>query len=67
MHIMSVYSTSPKVACLGTFFSELYQGKEEKESKRLRGERGQTKFIDLRCERWQVARFRKASKGQDIP
>ena len=36
---------------------------------RLRGERGerdQIKFIDLGFERWQVVRFRKARRRQDV-
>ena len=33
---------------------------------RLRGERDQIKFIDLRFERWQVVRFRKARGMQDV-
>ena len=39
----------------------------KEESKRLRGEMDQIKFIDLRFERWQVIRFRKARRRQDIP
>ena len=35
-------------------YTKPQQWKKE-ESKRLRGEGGQIKFIDLRCERWQVA------------
>ena len=44
------------------------QGKK-KESEKLRGEkeRDQIKFIDLRFERWQVVRFRKARQKQDVP
>ena len=34
--------------------------KEERRKKRLRGERDQLKFIDLRFERWQVVGFEKA-------
>ena len=60
------------------FFSELCWGKamvvytkpqqrKKEESKRLRGERDQIKFIDLGFERWQVVRFRKARKKQDVP
>ena len=41
--------------------------KEEEESEKLRGERYQIKFIDLRFERWQVVRFRKARRRQDVP
>ena len=40
---------------------------KKEESKWLRGERDQIKFIDLRFERWQVVRFRKARGGQDVP
>ena len=40
---------------------------EKDESKRLRGERDQIKFIDLRFERLQVVRFRKGRRRQDIP
>ena len=57
-----------------TFFSELCWGKamvaytkpqqwKKEERRRLRGERGQIKFIDLSFERWQVLRFRK-SRGR---
>ena len=38
--------------------------KKTEESKRLRGERDQIKFIDLGFERWQVVRFRKAKDGK---
>ena len=34
------------------------QQREKEESEQLRGERDQIKFIDLRFERWQVARLR---------
>ena len=55
------------------FFSELCWGKamaaftkarqsKKEESERLKGERDQIKFIDLRFERWQVVRFRKARR-----
>ena len=40
---------------------------KKEESERLRGERDQIKFIDLRFERWQDVRFRKARSRQDIP
>ena len=36
------------------------------ESKRLRGEGDQIKFIHLRFERWQVAGLRKARRKQDV-
>ena len=45
------------------------QQRKKEESERLRGrerERDQIKFIDLRLERWQVARFRMARR-QDVP
>ena len=41
------------------------QQRKKEESKGLRGERDQIKFIDLRFERWQVVRFRKARRRQD--
>ena len=41
--------------------------RKKEESKRLRGGRDQIKFIDLRFERWQVVRFRKANRRQDVP
>ena len=43
------------------------QRRKEEESKRLRGERDQIKFIYLRFERWQVVRFRKGRRRQDVP
>ena len=39
----------------------------KKESKKLRGERDQIKFIDFRYERWQVVGLRKARRRQDVP
>ena len=47
-------------------YTEPQQRKQE-ESKRLRGEIDQIKFIDLGFERWQVARFSKARERQGIP
>ena len=41
------------------------QQRKKEESERLRGERDQITFIDLRFERWQVVVFRKARK-QDV-
>ena len=38
--------------------------RKKEERQRLRGERDQIKFIDLRFERWQVVRFRKARGSQ---
>ena len=43
------------------------QQRKNEESERLRGERDQIKSIDLRFERWQVVRFRKARRRQDVP
>ena len=43
------------------------QQRKKQESKRLRGERGQVKFIDLRFERWQVVGFGKGTGRQDFP
>ena len=40
---------------------------EKEERERLRGERDQIKFVDLRFEREQVVIFRKARGRQDIP
>ena len=36
----------------------------KEESERLRGERDQIKFIDLRFERWQAVRFRNEEEGK---
>ena len=58
-------------------FSELCWGKaivadtkpqkwKKEESEWLRGQIYQIKFIDLRLERWQVVRFRKARR-QEVP
>ena len=43
------------------------QKRKKEESTRLRGERDEIKFIDLRFERWQVVRFRQARRRQDVP
>ena len=40
--------------------------RKKEESERLRGERDQIKFIDLRFDRKQVVRLRKARR-QDVP
>ena len=40
---------------------------ERRKPKAKRIERDQIKFIDLRFERWQVVRFRKATRRQDVP
>ena len=42
------------------------QQRKKEESKRLRGGKDQIKFINIRFERWQVVRFRKARR-QDVP
>ena len=47
-------------------YTKLEQRKEE-ESERLRGESYQIKLIDLGFESWQVVRFRKARRRQDVP
>ena len=39
-----------------------HQYRKKEESERLRGEKDHIKFIDLRFERWQVVRFRKARR-----
>ena len=44
-----------------------HQQRKEEENERLRGERDQIKFIDLRFEGWQVVRLRKARRRQDVP
>ena len=41
--------------------------KEQEECERLRRGSDQIKFIDLRFERWQFVRFRKARRRQDVP
>ena len=43
------------------------QQMKKEESERLRGVRDQIKFIDLRFERWQAVRLRKARRRQDVP
>ena len=48
-------------------YGGLYKAATKEESDRLRGERDQIKFVDLRFERWQVVRFRKARRRQDVP
>ena len=40
------------------------QKMKKEESKRLRGEGDQIKFINIRVERWQVVGFRKARRKQ---
>ena len=59
------------------FFCELCLGKamvaytkpqqrKREESERLRGEKEQIELTNLRFERWQVLRFRKARRRQDV-
>ena len=43
------------------------QQRKREESERIRGDKGQIKFIDLRFVRWQVVRFREARTRQDAP
>ena len=52
---------------LGKGHGGLYNASTKEESERLRGERDQTKLIDLGFERWQVVRFREARGRQDVP
>ena len=42
------------------------QQRKKAESEKLRLERDQIKFIDLRSERWQVVAFRKARRRQGV-
>ena len=42
------------------------QQRKKEESEKLRGERDQIKFIDLRFEEWLVVRFRKARRRQEV-
>ena len=42
----------------------LYKARAKEESERLRGDGDQTKYIDLRFERWQVVRFGKTRMSQ---
>ena len=42
------------------------QQRRKEDGERLREEKDQTKFIDIRFERWQVVRFRKASRRQNV-
>ena len=43
------------------------QQRKKDESKQLRRERDQIKFIDLRFGNWQVVGLRKARRRQDVP
>ena len=43
------------------------QHRKKEGTERLRGERDQIKFIDLRFERWQVFGLKKARRRQDVP
>ena len=43
------------------------QQRKTEENERLREERDQIKFIDLRFEIWQVAGFMKTRRRQDAP
>ena len=47
-------------------YAKPHQRKKE-ESKRLRAERDQVKFIDLGFERWRVVGFRKARIREGVP
>ena len=43
------------------------QQRNKEESERLRVERDQIKFINLGFKSWQVVRFRKARRRQEVP
>ena len=43
------------------------QQRKKEETEKLREEGDQIKFIDLIFERWQVVRFRRARRRQDVP
>ena len=43
------------------------QQRKKEESEKLRGERDQIKFIDLRFERCQLVGLKKARRRQDVP
>ena len=43
------------------------QQRKKEESKRLRVDKDQIKFIDLRYERWEFVRFSKARRRPDVP
>ena len=43
------------------------QQRKKEESEKLRGERDQIKFIDLKFERWQDVGLSKARRRQDVP
>ena len=43
------------------------QQRKKEESEKLRGERDQIKFNDLKFERWQVVGLRKVRRMQDVP
>ena len=40
---------------------------QQRKKEKLRVERGEIKFIDLRFERWQVVGLRKARGRKDVP
>ena len=48
-------------------YTKPQQLKKEEIERLLRGNRDQIKFVDLSFERWQVVRFRKARRRQDVP
>ena len=74
----SILRLAPIYLIVNTFFSELCWGKaivaykkpkqrKKEESETLRGGGDQIESIDLRFERWQVIRFRKARRRQNFP
>ena len=77
-HCYPTLSRSYNSAKLWLFFSDLCWGKaivaytkpqhrKKEGGGRLSVERDQIKFIDLRFEGWEVVRFRKARRKQDVP
>ena len=42
------------------------QQRNKEESEKLRGERDQIKFIEIGFDRWQVVRFMKARRRQEV-
>ena len=51
----------------GGLYNASTKEEERKKRKAKRREMYPIKFIDLRFERWQVVRFRKARERQDVP
>ena len=47
-------------------YTKPQQRRKKEEVERVKGERDQIEFIDLRLERWQLVRFRKASRRDKL-